>query len=36
MKYRSFGNSGWNISEVGFGAWASSEKIFGLKRFMMI
>lgn len=22
MKYRPFGNSGWNVSEIGFGAWA--------------
>ncbi|MBT4757371.1 MAG: aldo/keto reductase, partial [Opitutae bacterium] len=22
MKYRKFGNLGWNVSEIGFGAWA--------------
>src|SRR5215203_6306469 len=22
MKYRTFGRTGWNVSEIGFGAWA--------------
>ena len=22
MKYRTFGNTGWDVSEIGFGAWA--------------
>lgn len=22
MKYRPFGKTGWNVSEIGFGAWA--------------
>ena len=29
MKYRSFGKSGWKISEVGFGAWAIGGDMWG-------
>lgn len=29
MKYREFGNTGWQISEIGFGAWAIGGDMWG-------
>ena len=29
MRYRAFGNTGWNVSEIGFGAWAIGGDMWG-------
>ena len=29
MKYRKFGNLGWDVSEIGFGAWAIGGDMWG-------
>ncbi|NIT59551.1 MAG: aldo/keto reductase, partial [Aliifodinibius sp.] len=29
MKYRSFGDLGWQVSEIGFGAWAIGGDMWG-------
>lgn len=29
MKYREFGKTGWNVSEIGFGAWAIGGDMWG-------
>ncbi len=32
MKYRKFGKTGWEISEIGFGAWAIGGNAWGIQK----